>query len=193
MELGQIHIAHFIPPSADIMACQVLNGQFCHINSPLYVADTSKSCSYTLFLNDKAKINSVCLLSIVNQTHNEAININDNFWAISTLQNDKILYITCLQFSYTRKLSFPYDRIYLPDECEANAMSFVLLSNNKLHVESSIETPQYKIGFNRSCSKINNLSLMQCLNLSSLMDNTLQDLAHKILEMKQMLILSINS
>ena len=66
------------PLSANIMACQVLNGQFCCINSP-YAADTSKSCSYTLFLNDKAKINSVCILSIIKQTHFEAININDNF------------------------------------------------------------------------------------------------------------------
>ena len=46
--------------SANIMACQVSNGQFCHINCPLYAADTSKSCSNVLFLNDKSKINSAC-------------------------------------------------------------------------------------------------------------------------------------
>ena len=132
------------------MVCQVINGQFHHINSPLYVADTSKSCSYMLFLNDKAKINSVCLLSIIKQTHDEAININDPFWAIYTLWDDKKLYITCFQFSITIKLHITYDIIYLPDRCEANAMSFVLLCNNKLHVKSSIETPQYELGFNYS-------------------------------------------
>ena len=130
------------------MACQVSNGQFCHINSPLYVADTSKSYSYTLFLNNKARINNVCIFSLINQTHNERININDNFWAIYALQADKKLYIklyiTCLQFSYTIKLHFQYDIIYLPDECEANAMSSVLVPNNKLHIKSSIRTPQYK-------------------------------------------------
>ena len=61
--------------SADIMACQVSNEQLCWINYPLYAADTSKSCSYTLFLNDKVRINSVCILSIINQTHDKAINI----------------------------------------------------------------------------------------------------------------------
>ena len=61
-------------------------------------------------------------------------------------------------------------------------MSFLLPPNNKLHVESSIETPQHKLGFNRSYSKINNFNLMQSLNLTSLMDNKLQDLSHKILD-----------
>ena len=130
------------PLSANIMACQVSNGQFCHINSPLYVADTSKSHRYTLLLKDKVKINSVCTLSVINQTQDEALNINDNFWEISTLQDDKKLYITCLQFSYTIKLHFPYDIISLPNSYEANAISFVLMSNNKLNVESSIEMPQ---------------------------------------------------
>ena len=75
--------------------------------------------------------------------------------------------------------------IYLPDRYEGNAIYFVLLSYNKLYVESSIETPQYKLGFSRSYSKMDNFSLMQSLNLSSLTDNKLQGLAYKIPEMKQ--------
>ena len=98
-----------------------------------------------------------------------------------------------MQLSYTIKLHFPYDIIDLSSGCEANAISFVLLPNNKLHVESSIGTPQYKLSFNRSYSKINNFSLMKSLNLPSLMDDKLQNLAHNIMEMKQMTIYSINS
>ena len=71
------------------MACQVSNGQLCQINPPMYVADTSKSCSYALFLKDKVKINSICILSVINQTQDKALNINI-FWAISTLQDDKL-------------------------------------------------------------------------------------------------------
>ena len=82
----------------------------------------------------------------------------------------KKLYITCLQYSYTIKLHFPYDIIYLLDSCETNAMAFVLLSNNKLNIESSTEATEYKLGFNRSYSKTDNFSLMQSLNISSLMD-----------------------
>ena len=163
------------------------------VNSPLYMADISQFCSYALFLSNKARINSICILYIINQTQDEAININDNCLAIPTLQDDQKLCITCLQFSYTIKLHFPCDIIYLPDGCEVKATSFLLQSNNKLHVESSIETPQHKLGFNRSYSKIDNFNLMQSLNLTSLIDNKLQDLAHKILEMKQMSIYSINS
>ena len=53
-----------------------------------------------------------CLLSMVNQIQDEAININDNFWSISTLHNNKTVYITCLQFSYSIKLHIQYE-IYL--------------------------------------------------------------------------------
>ena len=122
---------------------------------------------------------------VINQTQDEALYINNNFWAISSLQDNKKLYITCLQYSYAIELCFPYDTIYLPDGCEANAITFVLPSNNKLNVEAIIEAPEYKLGFNRSYSKINNFSLMQSLNISSLTDERLEVLANKILEMKQ--------
>ena len=85
MQSGHIH-STFHHLSADIMACQISSGQFCHINSPQYTADTSTSYSYTLFLNDKARINCVCILSVINQTHDEAINING---IISTFQDNK--------------------------------------------------------------------------------------------------------
>ena len=153
------------------MAYQVSNGQFCHINSHLYAADTSNSCSYTLFLKDKLKINYVCILSLIHQTQDEALNINDNFRAISTLQDNKKLYITCLQYSCTIKLHFPYCITYLPNGYEANAITFVLPSNNTLNIQSSIEATEYKLGFNRSYSKIDSFSFMQSLNISGLMDD----------------------
>ena len=67
------------PLSADIMAYQVSNGQFCNMNCPLYTADTLSSDSYTPFLHNKDGINKFCILSVINQTQGEAININDNF------------------------------------------------------------------------------------------------------------------
>ena len=61
---------------------------FVNINSPLYAADTSNSCSYALSLKDKVKIGNFCILSVIIQTQNKTFNINDNSWAISTLQID---------------------------------------------------------------------------------------------------------
>ena len=69
----------------------------------------------------------------------DTINITDNFWAISNLQNNKMLYITCLQYSYSITLYFPYNVICVPNGCEANAITFVLQSNNKLNVDSIME------------------------------------------------------
>ena len=53
------------------------------------MADTSNSCSYALFLKGKVKINNVCILPVINLAQDEALSINDNFWAISTLQDNK--------------------------------------------------------------------------------------------------------
>ena len=170
------------------MACQVSNGQFCCINSPLYVVDTSNSCSYALFLQNKDKINKFCLLSVINQMQDAAININNNFGAISTLQNNKKLYITCLQYSYSISLCFLYDLIYLPEWCKANAITFVLPSNNWLNVDSIIESTENQFSFNRSYSKINNFSLMQCLDISSLTDDNLKSITNKSPEMKHIFL-----
>ena len=123
-------------------------------------------------LEKKEKINKFCILSVINQTQNEAINIKDNFWAISTLQNNKKLYITYFQYSYSISPPFPYDIIYLSDRCEANAIIFVLPSNNRLNVDSIMKTTENILGFKRPYSKINNFSLMQPLNISSLTDKT---------------------
>ena len=116
------------PLSTDIMSYQISNGQFHCINTP-YVRHF-KVCSYALFLQNKDNIITFCTLSVINQTHDKAVNINNNFWAISTLQNYKKLYIACLQFSYSQALCFPYDIIYLLDRCKVSAITFVLPSKN---------------------------------------------------------------
>ena len=77
------------------------------------------------------------------------------------LQNNKKLYITCLQYIYSITLCFPYDIIYLPNGCKANAIAFILPSSNKLNVDSIMEALENKLSLNRSYSKINNFSLMQ--------------------------------
>ena len=162
-----------IPLSASIMACQVCNRWFCHVNSPHHAADTSNSCSYALFLKEQVKINNICILSVLYQTQDEALSINDNFWPIQDLPHNRKLYKTCLHYSYTIKVHFPYDIIHLPDSCETNPITFVLPSNNKLNIESFIEETEYKLGFNRSYSNIDNFSLMQSLKVSNLTDDKL--------------------
>ena len=99
------------PLGTDIMACQVSNGKFCHINSPLYTADTSDSCSCALFLKTKKEQTNFEYYQLSIKTQDEAFNISDNFLAFSILQNNNKLYITCLQYSYLIKLCFLYDII----------------------------------------------------------------------------------
>ena len=53
------------------MACQVSNGQVCHIGSPLYAADTPNSCCYALFLKNQNRINTFCIVLVITQTQDE--------------------------------------------------------------------------------------------------------------------------
>ena len=68
-------------------------------------------------------------------------------------------------------------------------------SDNGVEFKSKImeNLSQHKQGFNRYYSKTDNFILMQLLNLTSFMDNKLQDIYHDILEMKQMSIYRIKS
>ena len=109
------------------------------------------------------------------------------------LKGIKKLYITCLQFSYSLPLLFPYDIIYLPDGCEANATTFILPYNKCLNVDSDIKTSENKFSFNRPNSKIENFNLMQALNISNFCNTTLLAIVDKIPEMKDSSIVSINS
>ena len=104
-----------------------------------------------------------------------------------------MFYITCLQYSYSITLCFPYDVIYLYAGCKANAITFVPPSNNRLNVDSIMEALENKLGFNRSYSKINNCSLMHSLNISSITDDHLQNVASRIPEMKHVSVFSINN
>ena len=119
--------------------------------------------------------------------------MNENLWAISTIENNKKLYITCLQFSYSLVLQFPYDIINLPNRCEANAITFILPSNNWFNIDSSIKAWENKFGFNRSYSKILNFSLIQFQNISSLHDHELQLIATEIPDIKYFFIISMNN
>ena len=72
--------------SSDIISCQMSNGQFYHINSPLYTVDTSNSFSYVLFLKNKERIYKFCILSVINRTQDEPLNINHNFGQCPTFK-----------------------------------------------------------------------------------------------------------
>ena len=76
----------------------------------------------------------------------EAINMNDNFSQF--LPSIMIQRFKSPVYSFLIKLCFPFEIIYLPDGCEANAITFVLPSNNKLNVDPIDES-----GFNRLYSK----------------------------------------
>ena len=122
----------------------------------------SKSVTNNVF-DSKSQNQRQCILSylaLLILSYDELVDCKVEIMQL-TIQVDNIfatLYITCLQFSYSIKLHFPYDIISLPNGCKASPISFVLPSNTNINVEAIIETPEYKLGFNRSYSKINNFS-----------------------------------
>ena len=77
------------PLSTNIMAWQLQMANFVTL-IPLYIQQILQILVVMLFfLQDKKRINRFCILSVINQTQDEAFNINGNFWAISTLLKNK--------------------------------------------------------------------------------------------------------
>ena len=62
---------------------------------------------------------------------------------------------------------------------------------NQINVESIIQVPERKLGFNRSYCKIKNFRLVQSLNISNLNDHKLWTIATKIPKMKHFSILQL--
>ena len=126
------------PVQDEISGCQISAGHFCRLNSIIYSTISLKDCSYALFTNNKNNIEAYCSLTIKNQTRDKAVNINSNYWALTTL-TPTILQVTCLTTSYQIKVKYPYDIVYLPNSCEATTNNYLIPANDKISTEISFE------------------------------------------------------
>ena len=122
------------PDLSDILSCQLSTGHYCQINTPFYAIDNTHHCSYYLLQNNDEKVRQFCLLSVINQTMDQATTLDYYYWAIATMKPSK-LQILCLTSSYCVKLKFPIDIIHVPDACEAYNNTFFLPARNNLSKE----------------------------------------------------------
>ena len=65
------------PFSTDIMACQVSKGKFCHNNTPYIQLASPSPAAIPYSSKNRNKINTFSTLSVINQTHDKDVNIND--------------------------------------------------------------------------------------------------------------------
>ena len=78
---------HYItfPDDEKICDCIVSSGHFCRLDRALHPIDNVQECSYFLFEDDKEKISKYCQISVLNQTRDQAVSTDKNFWAITAL------------------------------------------------------------------------------------------------------------
>ena len=56
-------------------------GYFCRLNTVLHPVDDTQDWSFHLAKNEKAAIRKFCMISIIIQTIDKDINLDQNFWA----------------------------------------------------------------------------------------------------------------
>ena len=68
----------------EILICKFSAGYFCRLNTTLHPVDPTQDCNFYLFKNTKKSIWKFCSISLLKQEIDNAINLDQNVWAIMT-------------------------------------------------------------------------------------------------------------
>ena len=123
-----------IPLHDDILTCTISPGHFCNLNTTLYPVDTTTECIHNLLVNDKEKIGDYFKISIKEYSHDVAINLENNIWALAVLEPTK-LHVTCLSYSYQMDIETNFQLIELENSCQAYSPNLILSSGNQMTEE----------------------------------------------------------
>jgi len=167
-----------LPIHDDILTCTISAGHFCNLNTPLYPTRSSKQCIYNLLMNQEEQIKENCELEIENYQQDQAINLEQNIWALSVLEVPTELHITCLTYSYEIAVTTNFQLIELDNSCQAYNPNFIIPSSNIMKEEqnSSIIKDRF-LNYDPEYTSIPNFFLMQTFNLTLLSQEQISQIA----------------
>ncbi len=166
-----------LPNHDDVLTCQISNGHFCNLNTPLYPTKDSKFCIYHLLVNDGEKIKENCKLEVSDYTHDSAVSLDQNIWALSVLEPID-LHVTCLSYSYQIELENNFEIVELDNACEAYNSKLILPSSNvvKHNINGSLIAERF-FNYNLEYPKLQNFFLVDQFNLTKMTPEELDQVA----------------
>ena len=157
-----------IPLHDDILTCTISAGHFCNLNTPLYPVDTTTECIYHLLVNDKEKIGDYCKILIKEYSHDVAINLENNIWALAVLEPTE-LHVTCLSYSYQIDIETNFQIIKLENSRQAYSPNLILPSGNQMTEERNGSLIKQRFfNYDVEYTDIPNFFLMQTFNITHL-------------------------
>lgn len=165
------------PNSDEVFNCKLSGGHYCEIRSALYPRDKSNHCLFFLFNQDDENINKFCTLSIVNQTRDRAIALDDTYWAVLTMKPTK-LQVSCLTSSTYIKLKYPLDVIKLEQSCEGFTQTMLIPARNTVTRENKVDfSTAYADTFQLQYDNITDFRALRHLYINKLSEKEIDRLA----------------
>ena len=167
-----------LPLHDDILMCTISAGHFCRLNTPLYPVKDTKLCVFHLLMNNEDKITDNCKLNVDDYTHDIAINLEHNTWALVVLKPTE-LHVTCLSYSYTIKIESNFQLVELDNSCQAYNPNLILPSSNTQESEGGMITRRF-FNYNLNYTSIPNFFLMETLQIDKLTPEQLDNLTNEL-------------
>ena len=182
-----------IPMHDDILTCTISAGHFCKLNTPLFPVDTTTECIYHLLVNDKEKIIDYCKISIQDYSHDTAINLGNNIWALAVLKPME-LHVTCLTYSYQINVEANFKLVKLENTCQAYSPNLILPSDNQMteKLNGSLIKQRF-FNYDVEYTNIPNFHLMQTFNITHLTAEQLDTLSDDLPPIKGITIKNVTS
>lgn len=182
-----------IPVHDDILTCTISAGHFCQLNTPLFPVDTTTECIYHLLVNDKEKIRDYCKISIKDYSHDMAVNLGNNIWALAVLEPTE-LHVTCLTYSYQINVETNFKLVKLENTCQAYSPNLILPSGNQMSEEQNGSLIKQRFfNYDMEYTAIPNFHLMQTFNITHLTAEQLDTLSDDLPPIKGITIKNVTS
>ena len=147
---------------------------------PLYPVYTTPECIYHLLVNDKLKIADYCKISVQDYSHDTAINLGNNVWALAVLEPTQF-HVTCFTYSYLIDVKTNFKLIELENSCQAYSPNLILPSSNQMTEETNGSLIKQRFfNYDTEYTAIPNFFLMQTFNITKLTPAELDTLSNDL-------------
>ncbi len=182
-----------LPLHDDILSCSISAGHFCNLNTPLYPIKNTRQCTYHLLTNQEKEIERDCKINIQEYSHDQAINLDQNIWALSILDIPTELHVTCLTYSYEIKITANFQLVELENSCQAYNPNLILPSSNIIKSQKNGSLIEQRFfNFDLEETSIPNFWLMNTFNLTKLTPEQVGQIAQDLPPLNKIDILDIN-
>ena len=161
-----------LPSARDIEICKATGGYYCFFDEALYPTKGNQWCIYNLYIANHTGIEQYCPVKMQPTYHNQAVNVEGFWWAISTFEPEHV-HIRCLLENYPVVVKPPLQMLHVPNGCEGSSSSFYIPAKSELGVEiDDSNFSSYFVPLHYQFDRIDTYHVWSTLNMVTIEDLT---------------------